>query len=119
MLQISQIVTLAVGVFAILLASQMQNVLELMLYSYAFMVSGLFVPVLGALFWEKSNSIAAFWSMLLGGSTTIGLILSNNKLPLNYALPAHLDANIFGISVSLLTFIVLSNYHYKKINNGI
>jgi SSS family solute:Na+ symporter len=119
MLQISQIVTLAVGVFAILLASQMQNVLELMLYSYAFMVSGLFVPVLGALFWKKSNSIAAFWSMLLGGSTTIGLILSNNKLPLNYALPAHLDANIFGISVSLFTFIVLSNYHYKKINNGI
>jgi SSS family solute:Na+ symporter len=39
-LQLSQIVTLAVGLFAILLASQMQNVLELMLYSYAFMVSG-------------------------------------------------------------------------------
>jgi hypothetical protein len=33
----------------------MQNVLELMLYSYAFMVSGLFVPVIGALFLEKSH----------------------------------------------------------------
>jgi SSS family solute:Na+ symporter len=32
-LRLSQIVTLAVGLFAILLASQMQNVLELMLYS--------------------------------------------------------------------------------------
>ena len=114
MLQISQIVTLLVGVFAILLASQMQNVLELMLYSYAFMVSGLFVPVLGALFWKKSNPIAAFWSMLLGGSTTIGLILSNNKLPFNLSLPQHLDANIFGITISLFTFIVLSNYYYKK-----
>jgi SSS family solute:Na+ symporter len=31
-LRLSQIVTLAVGLFAILLASQMQNVLELMLY---------------------------------------------------------------------------------------
>ncbi|MFT6749351.1 MAG: SSS family solute:Na+ symporter, partial [Flavobacterium sp.] len=119
MLQLSQIVTLLVGVFAILLASQMQNVLELMLYSYAFMVSGLFVPVIGALFWHKSNPIAAFWSMLLGGSTTIGLILSNNKLPLNYYLPAYLDANIFGISVSLITFILLSKYHYKKNVNGI
>lgn len=114
MLQISQIVTLLVGVFAILLASQMQNVLELMLYSYAFMVSGLFVPVLGALFWKKSNPIAAFWSMLIGGSTTIGLILSNNKLPFNLSLPQHLDANIFGITISLFTFIVLSNYYYKK-----
>jgi SSS family solute:Na+ symporter len=91
MLRLSQIVTLSVGVFAILLASQMQNVLELMLYSYAFMVSGLFVPVLGALFWKKSNPVAAFWSMLLGGSTTIGLILSNNKLPFNIHLPEHLD----------------------------
>ena len=114
MLQISQIVTLLVGVFAILLASQMQNVLELMLYSYAFMVSGLFIPVLGALFWKKSNPKAAFWSMLLGGSTTIGLILSNNKLPFNLSLPEHLDANIFGITISLITFIVLSNYHYQK-----
>lgn len=115
MLQISQIVTLGVGIFAILLASQMQNVLELMLYSYAFMVSGLFVPVLGALFWKKSNPIAAFWSMILGGSTTIGLILSKNNLPFNLSLPQHLDANIFGISISLITFILLSNYHYKKI----
>jgi hypothetical protein len=34
----------------------MQNVLELMLYSYAFMVSGLFVPVIGALFGKKSSN---------------------------------------------------------------
>jgi hypothetical protein len=34
--------------------------IELMLYSYAFMVSGLFIPVLGALFWKKSHPIAAF-----------------------------------------------------------
>jgi SSS family solute:Na+ symporter len=35
--------------------------LELMLYSYAFMVSGLFIPVLGALFWKKSHPIAALF----------------------------------------------------------
>ncbi len=120
MLKISQIVTLSVGLFAILLASQMQNVLELMLYSYAFMVSGLLVPVIGALFWKKSNPKAAFWSMLLGGTTTISLILSKNELPFGYSLPKHLDANIFGISISLITFIILSNYHHKKlIKNGI
>jgi SSS family solute:Na+ symporter len=113
-LQLSQIVTLLVGFFAILLASQMQNVLELMLYSYAFMVSGLFVPVIGALFWKKSHPTAAFWSMLLGGSTTIYLIISKNKLPLGINLPEHLDANAYGISVSLLLFIIISYYHYNK-----
>jgi hypothetical protein len=43
----------------------MQNVLELMLYSYAFMVSGLFIPVLGALFWRKVILLLLL-GMLLG-----------------------------------------------------
>lgn len=120
-LQLSQIVTLMIGVFAILLASQMQNVLELMLYSYAFMVSGLFIPVLGALFWKKSHSVAAFWSMLFGGTTTILLIITEKKLPLGIKLPEHLDANIYGISISLLLFVTLSLYHTnkKERHNGI
>ena len=113
-LRLSQIVTLSIGVFAILLASQMQNVLELMLYSYAFMVSGLFVPVVGALFWEKSHPIAAFWSMLCGGSTTIILIVTKNKLPLGLQLPENLDANIYGLSISLILFLTISLYHNNK-----
>jgi SSS family solute:Na+ symporter len=113
-LQLSQIVTLLIGIFAILLASQMQNVLELMLYSYAFMVSGLFIPVIGALFWKKSHPIAAFWSMLFGGGTTILLIITENKLPLGIALPEHLDANLYGITISLLLFVTISIYHNNK-----
>jgi SSS family solute:Na+ symporter len=84
----------------------MPNVLELMLYSYAFMVSGLFVPVMAALFMKKPSDTAAFWAMLLGGGTTITLIAGNWDLPLG------LDANIFGISISLITFLIL-NLHKK------
>jgi SSS family solute:Na+ symporter len=43
------------------------------------MVSGLFIPVLGALFWKKSHPIAAFLGMLLGGNHNI---ITENKLPL-------------------------------------
>lgn len=100
-LRISQLLTLILGAFALWLASSMQNVLELMLYSYAFMVSGLFVPVIGAFFWKKSSSIAALWAMIVGGGTTITLIILNTKLPLD------LDPNIFGITASALTFIIL------------
>ncbi|MFW5892597.1 MAG: sodium:solute symporter family transporter, partial [Bacteroidota bacterium] len=97
---ISQLITLLLGILALLLASVMPNVLELMLYSYAFMVSGLFVPVVAALFMKKANATAAFWAMLLGGSTTISLIILDLKLPLD------LDANIFGITLSFITFLV-------------
>ncbi len=101
-LKLSQWLTLIIGIFALWLASSMQNVLQLMLYSYAFMVSGLFVPVIGAFFWKRSSSIAAMWAMLIGGGTTITLILINTKLPLG------LDPNIFGISASALIFVFLT-----------
>jgi solute:Na+ symporter, SSS family len=101
-LLISQGLTLVLGVLALLLASVMPNVLELMLYSYAFMVSGLFVPVIGALFMKHPSNAAAFWAMLLGGGTTITLIAGSWDLPLG------LDANIFGISISIFTFLIIN-----------
>ena len=99
---ISQVITLIIGVLALLLAWQMENVLELMLYSYAFMVSGLFIPVLGAFFWKRGSTIAAFWAMLIGGGTTLCLTM------LSVSLPFELDPNIFGITASLTVFVVLS-----------
>ena len=95
----SQIVTFVIGAFAILLATMMQNVLELMLYSYAFMVSGLLVPVLGMLMFKKPKPLAALVAMILGGGTTLTLILLNLELPFG------LDENFFGIVVSFLSFM--------------
>ena len=86
----------------------MQNVLQLMLYSYAFMVSGLLVPVIGAFVWKKASPVAAFWSMLLGGTTTIVLIALGIQLPLK------LDANIFGIAASAISFIILTNIYPRR-----
>lgn len=101
-LRFSQITTLLIGAGAIVIASTMTNVLTLMLYSYAFMVSGLFVPIVGALYWEQSSSVGAIAAMILGGGTTVSLELLTEQLP------AGLDANVFGILVSAVTFISLS-----------
>ncbi|MBE0662932.1 MAG: sodium:solute symporter family protein [Bacteroidales bacterium] len=101
-LRFSQILTLVIGIMALLLASAMENVLELMLYSYAFMVSGLFVPVLAGLFWKRTTSLAAFISMLAGGGTTLFLTIANFRLPFD------LDPNIFGISIAAVMIIAIS-----------
>lgn len=101
-LRLSQALTLAIGSLAILLAAQLENVLELMLYSYAFMVSGLFVPTLGAFFSRRKSPLAAFVSMLLGGGTTLTLTI------LSVPLPWGLDPNIYGIGLSALSFVLIT-----------
>lgn len=111
-LRFSQVATLIIGALALLLASSMQNVLDLMLLSYAFMVSGLFVPVLGALYWKKSTSLAALWAMILGGSTTTIITV------IDYQLPFGLDANVAGITVSALALILISLLGPKEEREG-
>lgn len=98
-LKYSQILTLVIGALALFLAMKMENVLELMLLSYAFMVSGLLVPVVAGLFSKRPNSQAAMFAMIGGGMTTTTLVLLNRSLPLG------LDPNIFGIAVSLLVYM--------------
>ena len=107
-LLLSQALTFSIGIFAIVLATQMQSVLDLMLYSYAFMVSGLFVPVLGMLFVKQPKPLAAILAMIGGGSTTLTLILLQTKLPYG------LDANIFGIAVSALLFISIQKIGHNN-----
>jgi SSS family solute:Na+ symporter len=98
----SQLFTLILGILALIISLQMTNVLELMLYSYAFMVSGLFVPIIFGLFTKNRNPIAALASMVSGGTTTLFLGIFNIPLPLD------LDANFYGIITALVTYLIVS-----------
>jgi SSS family solute:Na+ symporter len=100
-IKISQVITLVIGILAILIAWQMTEVLSLMLYSYAFMVSGLLVPVVAGLFFGKNNSKAAVSSMIVGGTLTASLTFLKVNLPFG------LDANLFGLTASLFTYIIV------------
>lgn len=98
----SQLLTLGLGALAIAIAAVMENVLSLMLHSYAFMVSGLLVPLLGALFFGSRNARAALAAMIVGGGTTVLLSLLEVRLPLG------LDPNVFGISAAACTLFILT-----------
>jgi SSS family solute:Na+ symporter len=109
-LRISQLMTLILGLLALTIAFYLTNVLDVMLMSYAFMVSGLLMPVLGVLFWKNPSTIAALLSMIIGGTTTVLLIAFAVNLPFG------LDANFFGLSLSALTFISLNPLFPNKRN---
>ncbi len=101
-LRFSQLLTLLIGIAALLIALTMTSVLELMLHSYSFMVSGMIIPVLAALFTKRPNARAALVSMLTGGIITLILIIWGISLPLE------LDANIFGIFCSFVAYVIIS-----------
>ncbi len=107
-LRLSQLLTLLLGALALVLALRMTSVLDLMLHSYSFMVSGMIVPVLAALFTRSPNSKAALVAMIVGGTSTLILIIGNFDLPLQ------LDPNIFGIGLSALSYII-SNILFRRI----
>ena len=107
-LRLSQIVTLGIGAAAILIALYMENVLELMLHSYAFMVSGLFIPVIYGLYSKHPSAKAALASMLVGGGAT--LILTG----LNTSLPYGLDPVVFGLTAGLLALMGVARLNPVK-----
>lgn len=109
-IRLSQFATLVIGILAVLLASHFNKVLNAILYAYAFMVSGLFIPTLGAFFWKKGSAAGAFWGMLTGGCFTLAVLLikAENLMPLG------LDPSIFGIAISAIFYIVVSYYMPDK-----
>ena len=109
-ISLSRFVTVAVGIVSMLIAMKMPNVLQLMLYSYAFMVSGLFVPMIGLLFMKRISNGAALMSMIVGGFTTIMLIVTGIHLPFD------LDPNIFGITLSVITYFLFWRLLETKVN---
>ncbi|MFP4460445.1 MAG: sodium:solute symporter [Candidatus Zixiibacteriota bacterium] len=102
------LITVSIGVLSLLLASAMQNVLELMLYSYAFMVSGLLIPVLGFLYFKKKSPAAALSSMFAGGGATLLITI------LEWELPYELEPIFIGIILSLVVFVVVTKFAKEK-----
>ena len=99
---ISQVITFVIGGLAILMATTMTSVLDLMLLSYSFMVSGLLIPVLGILF-GKQKPIAALLSMLAGGVVTLILSFMHVKIPLGF------DPILVGILLSMLVYTMVKS----------
>jgi SSS family solute:Na+ symporter len=94
LMRLSQLATAVIGVLAVLLASRFTMVLDVILYAYAFMVSGLFAPTLAMFFWPRATGAAAFWSMLAGGGFTLTANLAG------WDMPGGLDPTLFGILLS-------------------
>lgn len=96
LVRFSQIATLLLGLFALVLATRFQNVLNLMLLSYGVMVSGLFIPIVGALMSKEITPLQGMLSIIFGGGMTLGCHITGfSDVPI-----------IWGLSSSLVGFLI-------------
>ena len=100
-MKISQLGTAFLGLIALASAFVMDSVLNVMLFSYAFMVSGLLVPIMGAIFWKRASPAGAMAAIIGGGGLTSVLTLLKIEL-------LGLDPNVYGLLLSLVLFVSLS-----------
>ncbi|MBD3220445.1 sodium:solute symporter family protein [bacterium] len=106
-LRVSQLVTFIVGAVALLLASQFTKVLDIILSTYSFMVSGLLVPTLGALFWSRASAAGAIAAIVIGGGLTLSLEGGLWTVPGALG-DVGLAPTAYGLVASLIAFVTVS-----------
>lgn len=101
----SRIATALLGLLAVLLAWRSTNVLQAILHAYGFLVAGLFVPTLGALFWKRASASGALLAILGGGGATLALQTGLLVLPGRLA-TVGLDPSCIGMLLSVPLFVL-------------
>lgn len=107
-MRVSQIMTLIIGIVAIVIASSFKTVLEVILHAYSFLVSGLFAPTLISFFAKRLSSKAALCSMLIGGGFTLFSIFAKWQMPFG------IDNSFYGILISFAVYYFV--FYIDEIN---
>jgi SSS family solute:Na+ symporter len=97
---INRIFMVLVGGASLALAVALGDVVGALTVAFALLVSGTFVPVVGALYWKRATGAGALTSLVVGSGVALVLIFTKGIL-----------ANapiIFGLLASLLTFVLVS-----------
>lgn len=101
-LKVSRIATLVIGLVGVAFALTFSGIFWIMMIAYGIFVSGLFFPVIFALFWKKATKIAAVISIVVS-IIVMGVFLVIPS-PLEAIIPAAITSFILMVVISLLTY---------------
>jgi len=97
---ISRIGIITIGVFALLLALYLNDIIETLKLAYTVFTAGLTLPIIFGFYKSKTKatSTGALWSLILGGSTALICLFSNTVVKDYAVLP--------GMIVSIIPLII-------------
>lgn len=100
---INRLCTLLTGVFILVLALLVTDVLSALTLAYNLLVGGMLVPLIGAIFWKRATAAAATTSMTLGCLAAMAFMLKDGlaaNTPIYYSLSIGVSSFVL---VSLLS----------------
>ena len=110
LLRISRVTIMVAGVLSVLFALSKIPLFDINALSLAVFVSGLFVPIMAALFYKKATSAGAVAASITGIVVVLGLY--GMQLGLGINMP--LQPIIIGLSLSAAMFVLVSQLTYKN-----
>ena len=110
LLLISRAVILLVGTVGLVFALQKSNIFEVMLLSLALFVSGLFIPIMAALFYKKATKMAAIASAFAG--VVVNLMTFAAKY--NGLVAEGIEPILLALIASAVAMIGVSHLTYKE-----
>lgn len=99
-LMISKAMTLAVGLVACVIALCVTDVLDALAIAYNFLVGGMLIPLIGAIYWRRATTPGAVASML-SGFVTVMLMMWLDGVDSNSAI-------YWSLAVSAVSMVVVS-----------
>lgn len=104
MLLVSRLLVVALGLFALLQATQFESVLKASLYAYTIYGAAVTPVVLAVFFWKRATTSAAITSIVLGTVITIAWNLAQAQL----GFQKDVDAVYPALAASVLSLIIVS-----------
>jgi Na+/proline symporter len=104
-LKVARIATVVITALALATALWFQNVYDLMVSAWGFLLVGCFVPLTFGIWSKKSNTPAAVTSSIIGFVSWIILGIVSPNTP----------NDLIGVVISLVVFVVVMLATYKKV----
>jgi SSS family solute:Na+ symporter/sodium/proline symporter len=101
---VSRLLVIALGLFALLQATQFESVLKASLYAYTIYGAAVTPVVLAVFFWKRATTSGAITSIVLGTVVTIGWNLAQDR----FGWQKDIDAVYPALAASVLSLLLMS-----------
>ena len=105
---ITRLTVFVVGIFGLIFALQKSHIFDVMMLALAIFVSGLFIPVMAALFYKKATTSAALTSAIVGAMVQLSSFAAKT---LGY-LPEGVEPILLALISSSLVMWLVSHFTY-------